>query len=86
MYGNGQGRVRQERRSLAQSLGGLGLLPLSNSPRLVPSFTGTQSVAQRWGSAHPHLGAAENQTGRWGEGGRGVSVWTHPDPSRLSQG
>lgn len=53
-----QDRVRQERRSLAQSLGGLGLLPLTYSPRLVPSFTGTHSVAQALGICASALGAA----------------------------
>lgn len=49
-YGRARrGRVRQEQRSLAQSLGGLGLMPLGHSPRLVPSFTGTQSVVQAFG-------------------------------------
>lgn len=75
-----RGRVRQERRSLAQSLGGLGVLPLGYSPRLVPSFTGTQSVAQALGICASALGAAgsRRRAGRYsvcpcsiGKGGRG---------------
>lgn len=69
-----QDRVRQERRSLAQSLGGLGLLPLTYSPRLVPSFTGTHSVAQALGICASALGAAGKSRLRrqvlWGGGGQ----------------
>lgn len=94
-----QGRVRQERRSLAQSLGGLGLLPLTHSPRLVPSFTGTQSVAQALGICASALGAAGIQgwAGRyldWKGGGQkrkdqgegGLGMVPQLDPSKRLAG
>lgn len=97
-----QCRVRQERRSLAQSLGGLGLLPLTYSPRLVPSFTGTQSVAQALGICTSALGAAgKSRLGPAGtlggggrrekketkdEGGGGLGMDPHGNPSKRLAG